>query len=184
MGHLKEIFSSKYNGNYNCSYKSLETLKSLKIKEQIEGEFNCLGNYLETLEGSPKTVKGNFYCQNNNLKSLKGSPKEIDGDFDCSGNKLSSLEYCTKIIKGDFYCLNNNPELINIKDQIIKYQIKATIYYTNDDDISFEEIKEEFEKYGNYLLKEKEKKLDKEKLKQNIKTNKIKINNQDYGLSL
>ena len=58
---------------------------------------------------------------------------------------------------------------------MIKYQIKANYYITDEDTFKFDDIKEEFENYGNYLLKEKEKKINKMK---SI------INENNYGLSI
>ncbi len=96
-------------------------------------------------------------------------PKIIDGDFDCSNNLLKDLKYCPKIIKGHFH-FNGNPDLKNVKEQIIKYQIKSEYYITDEDNFYFKDIKEEFEKHNLLGL-------------ENTKIfNKIKENN--YGLSI
>ena len=99
---------------------------------------------------------------------------------------MTSLEHCTKNIGKTliFEGIKHFKNKEKIKKQIIENQIKAENYFSDEEHFSFEDIKEEFEKYGEYLLKEKEKKLEKEKIKQNIKTNKIKLNKNDYGLSI
>ena len=61
----------------------------------------------------------------------------------CKNNNLKNLEHCSKQINGYFNC-KNNPELKNIKEQIIKYQIKAEKYLTDEGDFDFETIKKEF----------------------------------------
>ncbi len=175
--------------NIVCSYSDLKDLKKIKIPKKINGFFDCSNNNLETLEGSPEYVEEDYCCNDNVLTSLKGRPKIINDNFDCSSNKLTSLEYCPKIIKSNLYCQNN--ELKNVKDQIIKYQIKAELYSTDEGNFWFDEIKEDFEKYNEYLLKKEKQKREKQqkddiiKEKQIIKKNKIKINKiNDFGLSI
>ncbi len=85
---------------------------------------------------------------------------------------------------GFYFNCKNNPELRNIKQQIIKYQIKAKKYYTDESDFNFEDIKEEFEKYSEYLLKKEQLKENKLKETLNIKNNKKIINKNDFGLSI
>ncbi len=176
--------------NYDYSYSKLTSLKDEKIPKKIEGNFNCSYNYLTTLEGIPEEIGNDFNCSYNNLTTLEGSPKEIGGNFNCTSNNLVNLKFRPKKINGNFYCRNNNI-VENIKQEIIKNQIQAEYYATDDGNYWFEDLKEEFEKYGEYLLKkenqEKEKKEKKEELikeKQQIQKNKLTINNQDYGLSL
>ena len=93
----------------------------------VSGSFNCSGNGLTTLKGSPKLVGGYFKCSNNILTDLEGGPEKVDSYFDCAHNKLTSLEGgpiktlayfcsynnltdlkgCAKELIGDFYCTNN-----------------------------------------------------------------------------
>ncbi len=141
--------------------------------KEVIGLFNVSYNFLENLKYSPLKIEGDFYCNNNKLETLKGSPKIVRGDYSCSYNNLLTLEDCTKIIEGEFNCINNK-DLKNIKNQIIKYQIKAEYYITDEGDFKFEEIKEKFEKFGNYLSKKENKK------QQIIKKNK----EIDFGLSI
>ena len=119
-----------------------------------------------TLKGIQKKINGNYNCSSNLLKSLKGSPEIINGYYDCSSNELESLKYRPKKIKGNFKC-KNNPELKNVKQEIIENQIRAKKYYIDKDVLKFEEIKEEFENY------------DKIKLKQQLE-----LKNNDYGLAI
>ena len=97
------------------------------------------------MEEIQKTVNGNFDCSYNQLESLKGCPEIVYGDFVCSGNKLTSLKGNLKEVKGIFYC--NNNEIKNIREQIIKYGIKAEIYLTDVGKINFSEIKIEQRKF-------------------------------------
>lgn len=47
-------------------------------------------------------VQGNFNCSGNDLTSLEHCPKEVQSDFYCEANKLTSLEHCPKVICGHF----------------------------------------------------------------------------------
>lgn len=153
---------------------SFNEINSLEYSPEIvHGNFNCSNNILKSLKFGPKIVNQDYFCSNNNLISLEGSPEEIGGGFYChSNNKLSSLEYRPKIIKKTFNCINN-PELKNVKKQIIKYQIKAREYWTDEGNFKFDDIKEEFYLYR----KNKQEKINKEYKK------KI-FNQEDYGISL
>ena len=55
------------NGDVRLQYKELTKLP-LKFGT-INGYFDCYGNLLTTLEGSPKSVGGIFDCSNNELTS-------------------------------------------------------------------------------------------------------------------
>ena len=35
--------------------------------DRVDGDFNCGGNYLTSLKGSPRHVSNSFYCHNNKL---------------------------------------------------------------------------------------------------------------------
>ena len=170
---------TKYGDLTNKEFDSSISLRSSNLTslegrpKLVKGSFNCSYNQLTSLEYCPKQVSNNFYCYDNKLTSLKGSPEKINGDFSCSYNNLITLKDSPKIVKGEFNC-SNNPDLKNIKNQIIKYQIKAEYYITDEGDFKFEEIKEKFEKFGNYLSKKENKK------QQIIKKNK----EIDFGLSI
>ena len=81
-----------------------------------------------------------------NLTSLEGSPNIVIDNFDCSKNNLTSLEFAPKKIKGYFSC-KGNKEIKDAKQQIIKYQIEAKEYWTDEGYFSFEDIKKEFNSY-------------------------------------
>ncbi len=120
---------------------------------------------ITSLNGRPKKIIGSFKCSNNLLTTLKGRPKEVTGDFHCVLNKLTTLEGRPKMINGDFKC-NGNINLKDIKSQIIKYQIKANKYFTDEGNFSFKDIENEFNEYCECLEKNK------------------KIKEIDFGLSI
>ncbi len=94
-----------------------------------------------------KSYQGNINMSIANLISLEGAPFIVIGNFDCSKNNLSSLEFAPKKIKGYFSC-KGNKQLKNTKEQIIQYQIEANEYWTDEGYFSFEDIRNEFEKYA------------------------------------
>ncbi len=155
-------------GTFSCSMNKLKTLEG--CPEIINDNFFCGYNNLTSLKDSPKYVKNNYYCNNNNLENLKYSPKEIGGEFDCSHNNLTSLEYCPKKIKNVLRCVGN-PKIKNIKEEIIKQQIKTQYYYTDEGTFHFKDIEKEFRKYGRELKKQKE-------------INEKKFKTTSYGLSI
>ena len=106
------------NGNVILSDKNL--IKLPLIFNKVSGYFDCCGNKLTTLEGSPKEVGGNFYCNHNQLTSLEGSPIEVGRDFYCHVNQLISLEGGPTKLGGGFYCFNNPLPDIILKNKYIK----------------------------------------------------------------
>ena len=70
---------------------------------EVTGDFNCNGNSLISLKGSPHTVGKSFRCHSNNLTSLKGGPHTVGYDYYCDGNNLRSLEGIPKTVGGYFY---------------------------------------------------------------------------------
>ena len=111
-------------------------------------------NFKDTEYGDMTNKIYDYYLSRRkmNLTSLKGSPKEVGGNFNCSHNNLKSLEYSPKKINGNFYC-RNNPNLKDIKNQIIKYGIKAIFYQTDEGEFEFSDIEKEFNKYKNNFEK-------------------------------
>jgi hypothetical protein len=80
-------------------------LKKLPFKfRHVDGDFNCAGNILSSLEGAPETVGGNFNCEHNVLESLQGGPKSVGGSYICNDNILTSLIGAPRTIMGDFHC--------------------------------------------------------------------------------
>lgn len=137
-------------GTFSCSMNKLKTLEG--CPEIINDNFFCGYNDIISLKDSPKYVKNNYYCNNNHLESLKYAPKEINGEFDCSNNNLTSLEYCPKKIKNVLRCVGNE-KIKNIKEEIIKHQIKTQFYYTDEGSFTFKDIEKEFKKYGREQIK-------------------------------
>ena len=88
------------DGNVNLWDKRLTELPLTFNK--VNGYFECGGNNLTTLEGSPKWVGGDFSCVGNNLTSLEFSPDYVGGFFDCINNNLTD-NYCDSEIGGKFY---------------------------------------------------------------------------------
>ena len=70
---------------------------------EVSGDFYCMHNDLDSLEGGPQIVGGDFYFSYNNLTSLRGAPQHVGGSFNCERNPLTSLEGIPKIIGGSFY---------------------------------------------------------------------------------
>lgn len=105
------------DNNFYCDENNLETLKYRPKK--INASFVCSDNNLKTLEYSPTSVGQHYYCYNNNLISLKGRPKIIKGNFDCSSNKLKTLEGRPQQIDGNFDCGKNNLETLEGRPKII-----------------------------------------------------------------
>ena len=97
---------NKVNGNFNCSGTGLTTLDG--SPKEVGGVFYCYNNKLTSLEGGPIKVSGNFDCGDNKLTDLKGSPKEVGGNFYCHNNKITSLEFGPEVIKNGTYSVQNN----------------------------------------------------------------------------
>ena len=95
----------KVTGSFDCYGNNLKSLDGSPIS--VGYNFDCYGNNLTSLKGSPNSVGGNFYCSRNNLTSLKGSPNSIGCYFDCSRNNLTSLKGYPNSVGGNFYCDNS-----------------------------------------------------------------------------
>jgi len=79
----------------------------VKIK-RVEGNFNCSGQGLKTLEGGPEYVGGSFWCGSNpSLRSLKHGPKYVGRIYECSYNGLTSLKHLPEELNGDFEAAGN-----------------------------------------------------------------------------
>ena len=74
-------------GDFHCYQQGLDSFKGVRFGH-VSGGFNCYGNKLTSLEGSPQSVGGDFYCYRNNLTSLKGFPMEIKGEIDLDPNPI------------------------------------------------------------------------------------------------
>jgi hypothetical protein len=113
---IYDFFKKYFNPIPFNIYLSLNYITSLlnrDIPEIVDGNFECYGNKLTSLEGAPMKVDGLFSCSNNRLTSLEGAPKLVGGDFICTHNSLTTLMGAPKSVGGDFYCSNN--DLTNLK---------------------------------------------------------------------
>lgn len=138
-----EYGPSKVNGHYMCSGNSLTNLKFLA--RDIKGTIDCSNNKITSLEGCPKIVNDNFKAFNNKLVNLKGGPEEVKGTFTVSSNDtLVSLEGGPKKVDGRFATLGC-PKLKNVIEQIVKYDIKAESYVTDEGTFSYEDLSKKFE---------------------------------------
>lgn len=118
MKRFKDFFKPEYEevyeGDFTVTKKMVTNGKiNRKLPNTINGDFNCSGLDLTTLEGCPKIIKKGFYCINNLLTDLKHCTEKIGEAFHCSFNKLTSLEGCPNIINNTFNCSEN--ELTNLK---------------------------------------------------------------------
>lgn len=56
----------RVNGNFNCSYNKLKSLKG--APEYVGGDFDCSFNQIENINDLTTTyIGGNFYCYGNNV---------------------------------------------------------------------------------------------------------------------
>lgn len=95
-----------------------------------------------------EVYNGNIDVRGTDISSLKGSPRTVYGSFNCGSLKhLTSLEYAPKEISNTFHCTNSG--IVDGKAQIIKYQIKADTYYTNEEVLFYNEIEKEMEAANN-----------------------------------
>ena len=137
-------FPAKVNGSIVLDNNDLYSLQYLP-KETMT--FSISSNNIKSLKGSPEKVDGNFFCERNRLTSLEGTPYVINGSYDCSDNPLESLYTGRPIkIKGIFTC-ESCPNLKDPIHEIIKNQIKAIRYETDNGKFDFSFIEKEFNEF-------------------------------------
>ena len=123
---------------YNCG------LTSLKYAPKKGQNFDFSFNKLTTLVDGPETVDEDYNLKSNLISNLEGAPTYVGGICDFSYNpNLTSLKGTLKEV-GYKLSLLNCPNLKYPKEQIIKYQIKAPTYYTDEGEFDFEDIASEF----------------------------------------
>jgi len=133
--YIKQYIRDGGKGKLDISYMSLTKLPDVLKNIKIDGDFNCEGNHIESLENFPKSVGGainlawnklksleglnievanagdypgdSFNCNGNYLTDLKGGPKFVKGNYSCSENDLVSLKGAPEKIEGYFYCGHN-----------------------------------------------------------------------------
>jgi len=117
---LLEYLPLRFNhvsGYFDCSGNRLKSLEG--SPQTLDSGFYCTNNNLESLKGCPQTISDSFICYFNELKSLEGGPQKVNGSFDCSNNKLESLEGCTQTVSGSFYCYDNELKSLEGSPQTI-----------------------------------------------------------------
>ncbi len=133
--YIKQYIRDGGKGKLNISYMYLTKLPEILKNMEIDGDFSCEGNDIESLENFPKSVGGainlawnrlrslegmnievvnageypgeSFDCKGNYLTDLKGGPKVVKGNYNCGENGLESLEGAPEKIEGNFYCSHN-----------------------------------------------------------------------------
>ena len=94
---------------------------------KVSGYFNCRGNKLTRLKGSPIWVGSWFDCYNNRLTSLDHSPDYVGSWFDCSYNKLID-NYCDTEIGGSFYTTLKQDGLLFDNNKATNYKEFQKLY--------------------------------------------------------
>ena len=111
LNELFDLSDVEVTGDFDCRGNSLISLKG--SPHTVGKIFHCNNNELISLKGAPLTVGGSFYCYFNRLTSLKGGPQTVGGSFYCELNPLISLEGIPKTIKKDFWISKNLAEKFN-----------------------------------------------------------------------
>ena len=90
---------NEINGSFLCIECDLKSLKNAPNILSGLGTFECAGNKLETLIGTPKEVT-TFDCSHNKLKTLEGSPEKVDQIYTASHNRnLTSFKGAPEKVK-------------------------------------------------------------------------------------
>ena len=126
LTELPLVFN-RVTGNFDCDGNKLTSLKG--SPKWVGGWFSCTINRLTSLEFSPDYVGGNFDCDGNKLTSLKGSPKWVGGWFSCTINRLTSLEFSPDYVGDSFDCDDNY-----LTDNYCDTEIGGNFYTTLNQD--------------------------------------------------
>ena len=114
------------NGDVDLINKGLTELPLTFNK--VSGWFDCDGNQLTSLKGSPKWVGDWFSCSNNRLTSLGFGPDYVGGDFYCVWNQLTD-NYCdTEILGDNFYTTLEQDGLIFDYSRATNYKEWRKLY--------------------------------------------------------
>ena len=114
--YIKNYIKNGSKGNLTISHMRLKRLPDILSKIEVEGNFTCAGNFIESLENFPKSVGGAIDVSYNLIKSLEGmNIEEVNGNrsltgdaFDCNGNYLRNLIGGPKVVNGNYYCSEND----------------------------------------------------------------------------
>ena len=66
--YIKQYIRDGSKGKLNISYMYLTKLPEILKNMEIDGDFSCEGNDIESLENFPKSVGLNFACSNNPVR--------------------------------------------------------------------------------------------------------------------
>lgn len=91
---------------------------------KIVNNIDCYNCGLESLDGSPDTVKKELNCSKNNLKSFKGAPKHI-GILNCMNNPITSVDGLPK----DLFRLVLSKGCVLTEEEIRKHSNVVHIMY-------------------------------------------------------
>ena len=134
------------DGNVNIAEQNLN---EIPINfGHVWGDFDCSGNNLQSLNGSPVFVSGDFMCQRNNLASLENGPEIVNGAYICYENKLTRLQGIAKVIKKYIECALNPIESI---DDNLNITLGGFFHHCNSDNSTIKEL-ESFYKIKNGQL--------------------------------
>lgn len=91
-------------GDFSCKGLGIKDFMGIRFG-RVNGNFNCSGNLLESLEGAPREVL-NFFCERNpKIRSLAGGPVKAD-IYGCEECSLDSLDGSPEDVRL-FSCRNN-----------------------------------------------------------------------------
>ena len=126
-----EVKFNKVNGNFNCGFNGLTSLKG--CPEIVTGDFNCYFNELKSLKYCPKIIGKELDCSYNVLESLKYVPSNLK-KLDISNNNVSidSLKFLSEVI--NLININHNPKLGNLQEirDINELKEKVNIYFEKE----------------------------------------------------
>lgn len=88
---INEDSSIDVDGMVNISIRGLKKLPL--VFNRVSAYFECSGNQLITLEGSPRYVGSWFNCSSNDLTTLEGAPDYVGGKFITDPLDMYNLEY-------------------------------------------------------------------------------------------
>ncbi len=125
LTELPDLSNVTILGSFNCEGNRLKSLKGSPKK--VDGSFNCAYNELSSLNNCTQEIGKNFICDNNKLETLLGGPTIVGRTYSCANNRLNSLEGVPNSINGNFICRRNH--LINLLNGPIHVRCKYDCSY-------------------------------------------------------
>jgi hypothetical protein len=120
------------------SLRLLESIdQRLPVKfKTVNGNFDCYGCTLTTLDGCPFSVFGSFTCQNNEIENLIGGPSHVMFRYNCRENrKLTSLEGLPKEVSIFEITWNKSLAMLRLMTMNNGAQIYSSTFRHNIGDI-------------------------------------------------